>query len=73
MAPMDGIMALLMPVAKSDGFGAVDEFATASKDQIIPMTVAIMQSVANASEVNPAQSQRRDARVFGLLEIEPGV
>ena len=73
MAAIDGIMAVLMPLAKSDGFGEVDEFAIVLKVQFIPRTVAITQRADNASKVHPAQRMRRDARVFVLLAIEPGV
>ena len=55
-AAIEGIRAVLMPFARSEGSGADGDVAIASNDQIIPATVATRHRAAKASATAPAHS-----------------
>lgn len=66
-AAIEGIRAVLIPFARSDGLGVEEDVAIASNDQIMPRTVATRHSAAKPSAAAPAQSIHRVARVCGVV------
>ena len=64
-AVTEGINALLMPLARSEGSGVVGDVAIVSNDDIIPKTDEITQTTARRSVTAPAQIIQRVARVRG--------
>ena len=64
-AAAEGINALLMPLARSEGRGVVDDVAIVSNAHIIPMAVAIRQKTASERATAPVQIIHRVARVRG--------
>lgn len=63
---IENIKELLMPPARSEGFGVVEEFAIALNDDSIPMTVATRHSPANSSEAAPSKTIHRVPRVLDV-------
>ena len=61
----DGINAVLIPLARSEGFGDVVEFATASNDHIIINALTKRQHNANPSKMLPVITIQRVGRVRG--------
>ena len=69
MTATDGIIAILIPLARSEGFGAELDVATASNDNIIITTVARRQTNANPSRMLPVVTIQRVERVRGAVEV----
>ena len=63
----EGIIAMLIPLARSEGFGVVVEFATASNDQIIINTVTRRQHNASPSKMLPVAIIQRVGRVLDAV------
>jgi hypothetical protein len=70
---IEGRLAVLMPLAISDGAGVDPDVAITSYDQIMPTTVAIRQKTASKSATTPAKIIQRVARVRGTaVNADPG-
>ena len=64
MTAIDGSNDVLMPRAKSDGFGVVVASAIILKLMIRPMAVLTTQPAAATSEATPDHTSQRVGRVF---------
>ena len=69
MTAADGISAVLIPLARSEGLGVVVELATASNDHIIISTVMKRQHNAKASKMLPVVTIQRVGRVRGAVVV----
>jgi len=65
-AANDGMVAMLMPFANSDGDGVLDAFAIVSNAKVIPTTVAKRDRAASKRAAMPDQTSQRVAQVFGV-------